>query len=350
MKQALRTWSVLLLALSIPALAWASGLPGLGDRGARNIQSPQLWAGFLCGVLVLLAIDLRMASKRIEAQNFASALTWSIFWIVISLLFGSFLWARYGGEQGLEFFAGYMLEKSLSVDNLFVFVLIFGAMKIPPAQQHRVLFWGVLGALILRGSLILAGVALVHRFHWVITIFGLVLVATALKLAFAKEGSESAPVDSLLVRAVRRVLPFTNEFDGKRFFLRREGKLFATPLFLAVLAAESADLVFALDSIPAVFAVTDDSFLVFSSNVCALLGLRALYFVVAGALARLRYLKPGLSAILLFVGVKMILDRWWSVPTGTSILVIGGILLVALAASLLLQDRGEARSKDGKAP
>ena len=342
MIQAWRTLSVLLCSLALSGAAWAS-LPV--DRGARNIESPQLWAGFLAGVFVLLAIDLRVASKRDQAQKFGSALGWSIFWIAVSLLFGSFLWTRYGGEQGLEFFAGYMLEKSLSVDNLFVFVIIFSAMKIPPAQQHRVLFWGVLGALVLRGSLILAGVALVHRFHWLIAIFGLILVATALKLAFGKdatEGEGASPVDSFVVRAVRRVLPFTNELDGRHFFVRREGKLFATPLFLAVLAAESADLVFALDSIPAVFAVTDDSFLVFSSNVCALLGLRALYFVVAGALAKLKYLKPGLSAILLFVGVKMVLDRWWSVPTGTSILVIGGILAVALAASLIFREPGEA--------
>ena len=341
MTQAWRTLSVLLWTLALPAAALASGLQGGVDRGARNLESPQLWAGFLCGVFVLLAIDLKVASDREEAQKFGSALAWSVFWIVVSLLFGSFLWTRYGGEQGLEFFAGYMLEKSLSVDNLFVFVLIFGAMKIPPAQQHRVLFWGVLGALVLRGTLILAGVALVHRFHWLIAIFGLILVATALKLAFGKEGDELAPPDSLLVRSVKRVLPFTSELDGRHFFVRREGKLFATPLFLAVLAAESADLVFALDSIPAVFAVTDDSFLVFSSNVCALLGLRALYFVVAGALAKLRYLKPGLSAILLFVGVKMVLDRWWQVPTGTSILVIGGILAVALAASLIFRERGQ---------
>ena len=341
MIQAWRALSVLLCSLALPAAAWAA-IPA--DRGARNIESPQLWAGFLTGVLVLLAIDLRVASKRDQAQKFGSALGWSIFWIVVSLLFGGFLWTRYGGEQGLEFFAGYMLEKSLSVDNLFVFVIIFSAMKIPPAQQHRVLFWGVLGALILRGTLILAGVALVHRFHWLIAIFGLILVATALKLAFGKEPDEgeAAPADSFLVRAVRRVLPFTKELDGKHFFVRRAGRLFATPLFLAVLAAESADLVFALDSIPAVFAVTDDSFLVFSSNVCALLGLRALYFVVAGALAKLRFLRPGLAAILLFVGVKMVLDHWWSVPTGTSILVIGGILTVALAASLVFRQRGEA--------
>ena len=328
--------ALLPLLLVLPGVAWAGPL---ADRGARNIESPQLWAGFLAGVFLLLFIDLKLAGRRTKAQNFASATGWSVFWIVVSLLFGSFLWTRYGGEQGLEFFAGYMLEKSLSVDNLFVFVLIFSAMRIPPEHQHRVLYWGVLGALVLRGSLILAGVTLVHHFHWVVMIFGAILVFTALKLVFAKEGGDEAPIDSWLVRRAKRIFPITSEVEGPHFFLRREGKLFATPLFLAVVAAESADLVFALDSIPAVFAVTDDSFLVFSSNVCALLGLRALYFVVSGALAKLRFLKPGLAAILLFVGTKMILDRWWSVPTGTSILTIGAILAVALAASLLFPEK-----------
>ncbi len=339
MRDRLGPFGVLALLL-LPTASWAERL---ADRGARNIESPELWTGFLVAVLVLLLLDLRIASQRTQAQGFKGAMGWSLFWIGVSIAFGSFLWMRYGGQQGLEFFAGYMLEKSLSVDNLFVFVLLFSAMKIPPAQQHRVLFWGVFGALLMRGTLILAGVALVHRFHWLIAIFGIILVLTAAKLVFGKESDES-PVDSWLVKRVQKVLPISRELRGSLFFFRDEAnglKLTATPLFLAVVAAESADLVFALDSIPAVFAVTDDSFLVFSSNVCALLGLRALYFVVAGALAKLKYLKPGLAGILLFVGVKMILDKWWSVPTGTSILVIAAILGAALAASLLLKDKQE---------
>jgi tellurite resistance protein TerC len=337
------------LRFAVPgaAGAWASAwLLQAADRGARNIESPRLWIGFLCGVFVLLFIDLRATARRGRAHTFKEALAWSLFWVAVSLAFGGFLWASYGGEQGLEFFAGYMLEKSLSVDNLFVFVLLFQAMRIPADQQHRVLFWGVLGALVLRGTLILTGVALVHHYHWIMTIFGAILVATALKLVFVREQGEEAPVDSWLVRKVKQHLRITAELEGPLFFVRRNGHLFATPLFLAVVAAESADLVFALDSIPAVFAVTDDSFLVFSSNVCALLGLRALYFVVAGALVKVRYLKPGLAAILLFVGVKMIVDRWWSVPTGTSILVIGGILGVSLLVSALLREgRGEPRGQ-----
>jgi tellurite resistance protein TerC len=302
--------------------------------GARNIGSPALWGGFLLGVLLLLALDLRISSRRGHGERFREAIGWSVFWIALSLGFGFWIWLAYGGEQGLEFFAGYLLEKSLSVDNLFVFVLLFQAFAIPGEYQHRVLFWGVLGALVLRGTLILAGVALVHRFHWIIAVFGAVLVYTAAKIALHRDDEEErAPTDNLVVRLVRRSVPMTGTIEGPEFLVRRKGKIFATPLLLALVAAETADLVFALDSIPAVFAVTDDSFLVFSSNVCALLGLRALYFVVRGALLRLRYLKPGLAAILLFVGLKMLLYKWVFLPTGTSLAIIAGILCVALLVS-----------------
>jgi tellurite resistance protein TerC len=307
----------------------------LPDLGARNIQSPALWIGFLVGVLLLLAVDLKISAKNEQAATFKEAIGWSVFWILLSLGFGSFLWARYGGEQGLEFFAGYLLEKSLSVDNLFVFVLLFRSFAIPPQHQHRVLFWGVLGALILRGSLIFAGVALVHRFHWIIAVFGAVLVYTAWKVLFHQDEDDRSPADSAVVRWVAKNLPMTNTIEGAHFFVLREGRKLATPLLLAVIAAETTDLIFALDSIPAVFAVTDDPFLVFSSNICALLGLRALYFVVRGALARLRYLKPAIAAILTFVGLKMLLFKWIELPTGTSLLIIAGILAVALLVSWL---------------
>ena len=311
-------------------------MTSLPDLGARNIHSPMLWVGFLVGVLVLLAVDLRISGKNTSQEaTFKEAIGWSIFWIALSLGFGAFVWAHYGGQQGLEFFAGYLLEKSLSVDNLFVFVLLFRSFAIPPQHQHRVLFWGVLGALILRGTLILLGVALVHRFHWIIALFGAVLVYTAWKILFQKEAAAGSPADNAVVRWVSKKLPMTGALEGPRFFVLREGRRLATPLLLALVAAETTDLIFALDSIPAVFAVTDDPFLVFSSNVCALLGLRALYFVVRGALARLRYLKPGLAAILTFVGLKMLLFRWVSLPTGTSLAIIGCILAVALVVSWL---------------
>jgi tellurite resistance protein TerC len=309
------------------------------DFGARNIGSPGLWTGFLFGVLVLLALDLRISAKQIK-QGFREAVGWSLFWISLSLVFGGWLWSKYGGEQGLEFFAGYLLEKSLSVDNLFVFVMLFRAFAIPPEHQHRVLFWGILGALVLRGGLILAGVVLVHRFHWVIAVFGAVLVYTAIKILFHEDEPDKIPSDNAVVRWVARRVPLTKTIEGPELFRRIDGKLFATPLFLAIVAAETTDLVFALDSVPAVFAVTDDSFLVFSSNICAVLGLRALYFVLRGMLTRLRYLKPGLAAILIFVGLKMLLFKWVQLPTGTSLLIIAGILSAALVVSWLKGPQG----------
>jgi TerC family integral membrane protein len=293
------------------------------DLGAQNIGSPLLWGAFLLAVALVLAVDLKVSSR--EQTTFREALWWSIFWIVLSIGFGFFVWFRYGGEQGLEFFAGYLLEKSLSVDNLFVFVLLFRSFAIPPQYQHRVLFWGVLGAIVLRGTLILAGVALVQRFHWII----------AWKIIFHKDEEDAEPKDNAVVRYVANKLPMTSTIEGPHFFVKHGAKRCGTPLLLAVIAAETTDLVFALDSIPAVFAVTDDPFLVFSSNICALLGLRALYFVVRGALARLRYLKPGLAAILIFVGLKMLLFKWVDLPTGTSLLIIAAILAIALVVSLL---------------
>ena len=306
--------------------------PQIIDTGARNIHSPLLWGGFLVGVMVVLALDLKV-SARSEASTFREAVWWSVFWIFLSVGFGFFVWFHYGGEQGLEFFAGYLLEKSLSVDNLFVFVLLFRSFAIPPRYQHRVLFWGVLGAILLRGTLILAGVALVRRFHWVLAVFGAILVYTAWKILFHKDEEDAEPADNAVVRWVAKTLPMTSTIEGPHFFVRDSGSLLATPLLLALVAAETTDLVFALDSIPAVFAVTDDPFLVFSSNICAVLGLRALYFVVRGALTRLRYLKPGLAAILVFVGLKMLLFKWVVLPTGTSLLIIGAILSVALVVS-----------------
>jgi len=305
------------------------------DLGARNIQSPGLWLGFLAGVLVLLVIDLRVSAREEHAARFREAVGWSVFWIALSLGFGAFVWFKYGGQQGLEFFAGYLLEKSLSVDNLFVFVLLFRSFAIPAQYQHRVLLWGVLGAIVLRGTLILAGVALVHRFHWIIAVFGAILVWTAFKILFHQDEQDPKPENNAVVRWVARNLPMTRTIEGPHFFIRNAAKICATPLLLALVAAETTDLVFALDSIPAVFAVTDDSFLVFSSNICALLGLRALYFVVRGALVRLRYLKPGLAAILTFVGLKMLLYKWVQLPTGTSLLIIAGILAIALVVSWL---------------
>jgi len=309
------------------------------DRGAPNINSAALWVGFLAAVVVLLAFDLWVSSRRDHAQKFGSAVLWSLFWISLSVAFGGYVWFRFGGQQGLEFFAGYMLEKSLSVDNLFVFVILFQTLRVPAEHQHRVLYWGVLGAVVMRAVFIFAGVALVRHFHWIIAVFGGVLVLTSIKLFFNKEDGESDPTDNAVVRWAKKVLPVTDAVEGPHFVVRHGGKLMVTPLMIAVIAAETADLIFALDSIPAVFAVTDDPFLVFSSNICAILGLRALYFVVSGAIAKLTYLKPGLAAILAFVGLKMCLYKWVHLATGTSLAVIAGILVVALVASYVANRR-----------
>ncbi|MFL5426892.1 MAG: TerC family protein [Myxococcales bacterium] len=314
------------------------------DTGAPNIESFWLWVAFLAAILGLLVFDLRMASRRDHAQRFGEAVVWSVFWITLSVAFGGYLWWRFGGEQGLEFFAGYLLEKSLSVDNLFVFVILFQTLRVPAEHQHRVLFWGVLGAVVMRGAFIFAGVALVKHFQWVIAIFGAILVYSAAKLAFGKDDEEDDPTNNFIVRRARKVLPMTQGIEGPRFIVKRDGKLLATPLLLAVIAAETADLIFALDSIPAVFAVTDDPFLVFSSNICAILGLRALYFVVAGAITRLTYLKAGLAGILFFIGAKMVLYKWVHLPTGVSLAGIGVILGIALAASLLRKPVAERPS------
>ena len=312
------------------------------DRGAPNIHSTALWVGFLAAVVVLLAFDLWVSSRRDHAQRFGSAVLWSLFWISLSVAFGGYVWFHFGGQQGLEFFAGYMLEKSLSVDNLFVFVILFQSLRVPAEHQHRVLYWGVLGAVVMRAVFIFAGVALVKHFHWIIAVFGGVLVLTSVKLFFNKDDDEADPTDNAVVRWARQVLPVTEAIEGPHFIVRHGGKLMVTPLMIAVIAAETADLVFALDSIPAVFAVTDDPFLVFSSNICAILGLRALYFVVSGAIAKLTYLKPGLAAILAFVGLKMCLYKWVHLATGTSLAVIAGILAVALVASYVANRRTPA--------
>src|SRR5207248_6401403 len=216
------------------------------DLGARNIGSPLLWATFLVGVLVVLAVDLRISSRD-QSSTFKEAVWWSVFWIVLSVGFGFFVWFKYGGEQGLEYFAGYLLEKSLSVDNLFVFVLLFRSFAIPAQYQHRVLFWGVLGAIVLRGTLILAGVALVHRFHWIIAVFGAILVWTAFKILFHQDEQDPKPENNAVVRWVARNLPMTRTIEGPWFFVRQAAKLCATPLLLALVAAVATGLGFALD-------------------------------------------------------------------------------------------------------
>jgi tellurite resistance protein TerC len=291
-----------------------------------------LWAGFLAFIVAMLAVDLGLFQRRAHAVSIREAALWTAVWIGLALAFNVVIYFWQGKEPALQFFTGYLIEKALSVDNLFVFVLVFTVFGVPAMYQHRVLFWGVVGALIMRGIFIAAGTALLHQFEWVMYIFGAFLVFTAIKLVRGGE-TQIDPEQNPLVKLLRRVMPVTGRFHDESFFVRHAGVLMATPLFLVLLVVESTDLVFALDSIPAVLAVTQDPFLVYTSNVFAILGLRALYFVLAGAMAKFHYLKPALALILGFVGLKMLAAEFYKVPIELSLLVIVTVLAVGVAAS-----------------
>ena len=293
-----------------------------------------LWAGFNLFVLAMLAIDLGVFHRQAHAVSLREASIWSAVWIALALVFSLGVWKFLGPQPGVEFLTGYLIEKSLSVDNIFVIALLFAYFKVPDQYQHRVLFWGILGALVMRAAFILAGAALLERFHWMIFVFGAFLIYTGVKLLFAKEGSVD-PARNPILLLCQRFLPVTSEYHGAHFFARVAGKLVGTPLFLVLVVVEFTDVIFAVDSIPAIFAVTRDPFLVFTSNVFAILGLRSLYFLLAGVMHKFEYLKLGLAAILVFVGAKMALVDWVKIPAGISLGVIAAILAVAVAASLL---------------
>ena len=301
----------------------------------HSIGSPAHWIGFLAFVLVMLALDLGVFHRHAHVVKVKEALTWSLVWVGFAACFGVLVYFGFGQERALEFAAGYVLEKALSVDNLFVFVVLFGAFQVPPRSQHRVLFWGVLGALLMRALFIVAGSALLLRFDWLIYLFGAFLLLTAIKLAREKSESQAqSPLESATYRALTRFLPTSQVPDGERFFTRKTGRWLATPLFIVLLLVELTDVIFAVDSIPAVFAVTQDPFIVFTSNVFALLGLRSLYFVLADFVQRFHYLKPALALVLGFVGVKMLLTGILHVPTLVSLAVICATLGGAVWLSL----------------
>jgi tellurite resistance protein TerC len=295
---------------------------------------PLLWLGFNAFVLLMLAFDLGVFHRKNHTVRVREALTWTGVWVVLALIFNAGVWIFRGEEAGLQFLAGYLIEKSLSVDNLFIFLIVFSTFRVPALYQHKVLFWGVLGALILRAALIVAGTALLHRFHWTIYLFGGFLVLTGLKLLLQKDEKPDLQ-KNIVVRLVRKWLPMTPDYVQGRFFVVENGKRLITPLFLVLVTIEFTDLVFALDSIPAIFAVTPDPFIVYSSNVFALLGLRSLFFALSGVMALFSRLKTGLALILAFVGVKMILADTFKIPIGVSLGVIAGILGLSIAASLL---------------
>jgi tellurite resistance protein TerC len=296
--------------------------------------SPWVWAGFVVFVLAMLAIDLGVFNRKAHTVSAKEAGIWTAVWISLALLFNLGLYFWRGSEPALQFLTGYLIEKALSVDNLFVFALIFTLFAVPSQYQHRVLFWGVLGALIMRAIFIAAGAALINNFHWIIYVFGAFLVYTGIKLARHKETSIE-PDKNPVVKLFRRIFPITSTYEGEHFFVRHGGKVMATPLLLVLVMVESTDLVFAVDSIPAIFAVTKDPFIVYTSNVFAILGLRSLYFLLANALDKFYYLKTALAVILSFVGVKMLLTDLYHIPIELSLAIIVALLAVAVVASVI---------------
>jgi tellurite resistance protein TerC len=300
--------------------------------------TPVLWLGFNLFVLAAVALDLGVFNRRLHKVELKEAAISSIVWVVLSLLFGIGVLHYWGRQPALEFFTGYLIEKALSVDNLFLFLVIFRTFAIDERFQHRMLEWGILGALIMRAVMIAAGAALIERFSWVLYLLGAFLIYAGAHMLFAKK-EQVHPEQNPIVRFATRHLRVTRDYHGERFFTRIGGKLFATPLFLVLVVVEMTDVTLAIDSIPAIFGITTDAFIVYTSNVFAILGLRAMYFLLAGVLNRLRFLTVGLSLVLMFIGGKMIAGYWLHVPESVSLLTVGGILLLAMVASLLFPAR-----------
>lgn len=294
-----------------------------------------LWIGFNAFVLVMLAIDLGVFHRKAHVVSLKESLIWTCVWIALALVFNLGVWHFSGSTKALEFFTGYLIEKSLSVDNVFVFALLFSYFAVPQTYQHKVLFWGILGALVMRAIMIVAGAALLAKFTWIIYFFGAFLILTGIKMIVKRE-EEIHPERNPVVRWFKKLMPVTPDYRGDRFFVREKGVRMATPLFVVLLLVEISDVIFAVDSIPAIFAVTKDPFIVYTSNVFAILGLRSLYFALAGVLDKFHYLKIGLGVVLTFVGVKMILAHTeWKIDTLVSLVVIVLILATAVVMSLV---------------
>jgi len=307
-----------------------------------SIGTPWMWVGFLVFVLAMLALDLGVFHKKSHAVSLKEAACWSAVWVTLALIFNLGVYVFFGPERALEFGTGYLIEKSLSIDNIFVFVVIFSYFAVPNALQHRVLFWGILGALATRALFIVIGGTLIAKFHWMIYVFGAVLLFTGVKLLLQRE-AKMDPGSNPVIRVFRRFFPIASGYDGERFFTRENGKRAATPLFLALLAIEATDVIFAVDSIPAIFAITRDPFIVFTSNIFAILGLRSMYFLLAGVVDKFRYLRFGLAGVLIFVGAKMALVDVYKVPIAVSLAVIALLLGGSIAVSLVADKRRRAR-------
>ncbi len=306
----------------------------------ESIGTPWLWTVFGVIVFSLLALDLGVFHRKTHVIGFKEAVGWSIFWIALSLVFGAWITWQFGTQKGAEFLTGYVIEKALSVDNVFLFILIFSGFAVPPQYQHRVLFWGVFGALLMRGIFIFAGAAALERWHWVLYVFGGLLLVTGIRLLWASDEAEH-PERNPMFRLFQRLIPSTSTYHGSSFWVREGGRWLATPLLTVLVLVEITDLVFAVDSIPAIFAITRDPFIVMTSNVFAILGLRALYFCLAGFVHKLRYLKLGLAWVLIFVAAKMLLSEFYKIPVGLSLAVVMLILTVSVVTSLMAPPKPE---------
>lgn len=304
----------------------------------QTIGTPGLWAGFGISVLLMMVLDLGVVHRHAREVKFREAAIWSLVWISFALLFNLLLYFWFGTQIALEFFAGYLVEKSLSVDNLFVFLLIFSYFRVPAVYQHRVLFWGIIGAVLMRAAFIFVGAALIQRFHWILYLFGIILVVSAFKLLKGKH-DDIDPENNFVIKLFKKFIPTANNYHGEKFFVREGGKLFATPLCVVLISIEMSDLVFAIDSIPAIFAITTDPFIVFTSNIFAILGLRALYFVLSAALSKLRFLNYGLAAVLGFVGLKMLLIDIYKFHIMISLGFIISALFISVLASVYIPEK-----------
>ena len=299
-----------------------------------TIGTPWMWVGFLAFVLAMLALDLGVFHRSAHRVSLQEAATWSVVWVALALAFNGLIWKTYGAERGVEFLTGYLIEKALSIDNIFVFVLIFGAFAVPDAYQHRVLFWGILGALAMRALFVALGAALLAKFHWVLYLFGGFLLITGVKMLVLRNAAFD-PRDNPIFKLFRRFVPAVDTYHGPAFTVVKDGRRYATPLLLVLVAVELTDVIFAVDSVPAIFAVTRDPFIVFTSNIFAILGLRSLYFLLAGVVDRFHHLKVGLSLVLVFVGAKMLAVDVLKVPPFWSLGIIALLVGGSVASSLI---------------
>ena len=299
------------------------------------------WAAFFTFITAMLALDLGVFQRKSHVMGMKEALAWCGVWLTLALGFGALLWQWRGPETAQQFLAGYLIELCLSVDNVFVFILVFAYFKVEPRYQHRVLFWGIIGAVLMRAVFIIVGVSVIARFHWILYIFGAFLIYTGVKMALPSKEAEVDPENNFAVKLFRKFYPVAPHNDQGRFFTHHQGRRMATPLFIVLIVIETTDLIFALDSLPAVLAITKDSFVALTSNIFAILGLRSLYFALSGIMGLFRYLKIGLALILVFIGVKMLAEHWLHISTGTSLGVIGGVLTTSILMSVLIPQKPE---------